>query len=155
MVFIFNLSYRQSNSPPPIRRQPTWSRSSLVRTLLSLSWWSGCWDKGSIMDLKGEDQGCRDQGRIARSIEGHDSLAGGVANIHHVPLTHERIPLCGLRFFPVLLQARTIIYLQTIDHLLVCSGNVPQSPRNSLPHIEPSKLARKCFLNEPQPNESS
>lgn len=86
---------------------------------------------------------------------GHDSLAGGVANIPRVPLTREHLPLCGLRFSPVLLQARMIIHLQTIDHLVVCSGNVPQSPRNSLLHIEPSKLARKCFLNEPQPNESS
>ena len=30
ILIFFNFSYRQSNSPPPIRRQPTWSRSSLV-----------------------------------------------------------------------------------------------------------------------------
>lgn len=39
----FNFSCRQSNSPPPIRRQPTWSRSSLVCIKPSVIKWSDCW----------------------------------------------------------------------------------------------------------------
>lgn len=38
-----NFSCRQSNSPPPIRRQPTWSRSSLVCRKSSGIKWSDSW----------------------------------------------------------------------------------------------------------------
>lgn len=75
LFFFFNFSCRQSNSPPPIRRQPTWSRSSLVCIKSSVIKWSDCWGWSVLLLLIGEGAclGHRDQVRSDENTEEHQS----------------------------------------------------------------------------------
>lgn len=71
----FNFSCRQSNSPPPIRRQPTWSRSSLVCMKYSVTKSSDYWGWSVLLLLIWRERwlGYYDQVRCGENTEGHQS----------------------------------------------------------------------------------
>lgn len=94
----FNFLFRQSNSPPPIRRQPTWSRSSLVRIKSSAIKWSDCWEWSGLLLLIWEETclGRHDQVRSDENPEEHQ-FAQQVWWTSIVPI---HVPSCGTSTCP-------------------------------------------------------
>lgn len=90
----FNFSCRQSNSPPPIRRQPTWSRSSLVCMKYSVTKSSDYWGWSVLLLLiwRGEVTRVLWPGKMWWEHRGASVCQAGVMHIHLFPTCAHACP---------------------------------------------------------------